>query len=89
VHRKLKGRPPFSDPLGKAGRRWLAALELPLDQHETLDGAMRQLEFVEGELCPVERSIAEIAVDWPAFRRLMTIPGVDVTTAATLLPGAA
>ncbi len=53
VHRNLKGRPPFSDPLGKAGRRWLAELELPIDERETLDGAMRQLEFTERELALV------------------------------------
>ncbi len=85
VHRNLKGRPPFSDPLGRAGRRWLAKLELPPDERESLDGAMRQLEFTERELARADGSIAEVAADWPGVRRLMTVPGVDVTTAATLM----
>lgn len=85
LHRNLKRRPPFSDPLGKAGRRWLAGQELPLDEREALDGALRQLEFTESELRGVDRAIAELALEWPEVRRLMTIPGVDVTTAATLM----
>jgi transposase len=85
LHRNLKRRPPFSDPLGKAGRRWLAGQELLLDEREALDGALRQLEFTERELRGVDRAIAELALEWPEVRRLMTIPGVDVTTAATLM----
>lgn len=85
VVRNLKGRPPFSDPLGKAGRRWLGELELPDDERETLDGCMRRLEFVEAEIAAVDEAIAKVALDYPEVKRLMTLPGVDVTTAATLL----
>jgi transposase len=37
--RNLKGRPPMSDVFGKAGRAWLAALELPADESETVAAA--------------------------------------------------
>jgi transposase len=84
LHRNLKGRPPVSDMFGKQGRAWLAELELPLDERLTLDAALRQLDFLGEELRAVDRLVAEHALDNADVRRLMTIPGVDVTTAATL-----
>lgn len=83
--RNLKERPPYSDPFGKAGRAWLERVELPIDERQTLEGCLRQLDFLAGELAIVERAIAEAALASPEIQRLMTIPGVDVTTAATLV----
>lgn len=40
--RRLKGRCPFSDMFGKAGREWLRGLELPVQECETIETAMRQ-----------------------------------------------
>ena len=59
--RNLCGRPPVTDCFGKKGRRWLAGLQLPLDERRTL------------------------AVQWPQIGRLMTVPGVNLTVAATFL----
>jgi transposase len=36
--RNLKGRPPMTDAFGKGGRVWLAELELPGDERQTVDG---------------------------------------------------
>ena len=36
--RRLIGRPPVSDLFGVKGRRWLAELELPVEERETVDG---------------------------------------------------
>ena len=83
--RNLKGRPPCSDLFGRAGRWWLAELELPIDERQTADACLRQLDFLGEELALVDRAIAEQALAEPEIRRLMTIPGVDVTTAATLI----
>ena len=83
--RNLKDRPPYTDAFGKAGRAWLERLELPLDERQTLEGCLRQLDFLGGELALVERAIAEAALASREIQRLMTIPGVDVTTAATLV----
>lgn len=83
--RNLKARPPCSDLFGCAGRRWLAELELPVDERQTVDASLRQLDFLGEELALVDRAIAEQALASPEIRRLMTIPGVDVTTAATLI----
>jgi transposase len=83
--RNLKGRPPVSDVFGKSGRAWLGALELGLDERETVDAGLRQLDFLQAELAHIDRAIAERAVESAEIRRLMTIPGVDVTTAAALM----
>jgi transposase len=83
--RNLIGRPPVSDLFGKRGRGWLAQLELPEDERDTVDACLRQLDFLAGELATLDRRIAEHALDSPDIRRLMTIPGVDVTSAATMI----
>ncbi len=83
--RNLKGRPPVSDVFGKAGLAWLGTLELGIDERETVDAGLRQLEFVRAELARVDQTIAEQALASGEIRRLMTIPGLDATTAAALM----
>ena len=83
--RRLIGRAPVSDLFGVKGRRWLAGLELPLEERETVDGAIRQIEFLECEIAEVERLIALDALASPEIRRLMSVPGVNVIVAATFL----
>ena len=83
--RCLVGRAPFSDLFGVKGRRWLAELELPEEERETVDSAMRQVEFLDAEIVAVERLIANAALRSPEIRRLMTVPGVNVIVAATFL----
>jgi len=81
--RTLKGRPPMSDAFGRGGRVWLAELELPTDERETVDGCLRQIDFLDGEIAILERAIAEHALGSDAIKRLMTVPGVSLMTAAT------
>jgi transposase len=69
---------------GNRGRVWLAEQQLPLDERLTVDGCLRQLDFLGEELAVVDRAIAEQVVGDEDVRRLMTIPGVDVITASTL-----
>jgi transposase len=83
--RCLVGRAPFSDLFGKRGRQWLAALELPSEERESVDAAMRQIEFLDGEIEAVERLIATEALDSAEIRRLMSVPGVNVIVAATFM----
>jgi transposase len=85
LHRRLKGKPPFSDVFGVKGRRWLADLELPLAERESLDGAMRHIEFLDWEIAEVERLIAGQALEWPEIRRLMTVPGVNLICACSFI----
>jgi transposase len=83
--RCLKGRPPASDLFGVKGRRWLSELELPTAERETVDAAMRQVEFLDSEIAAVEQLIAAEALCWPEVKRLMTVPGVNVIVAATFV----
>jgi transposase len=83
--RRLQGRPPMSDLFGVKGRAWLRTLELPVEEAETLESVMRQIEFLDSEIAAVERLIAREALGSPDARRLMTVPGVNVICAATFL----
>jgi transposase len=83
--RNLSGRAPASDTFGKKGRAWLATLQLPADEREMLDSCLREADFLTAELARLDREIARYALGCPEIRRLMTIPGVSVTTAATLI----
>src|SRR4051794_12029246 len=83
--RRLKGRPEASDLFGKKGRAWLAELELPIEERETLDSGLRQIEFLDAEIGLVDRAIAHDALNWPDARRLMTVRGVNLIVAVTFL----
>jgi transposase len=74
----------MSDLFGRDGRVWLAEQMLPIDERLTVDGCLRQLDFLGSELEAIDRAIAEEVVGDEDVRRLMTIPGVDVITATTL-----
>jgi transposase len=83
--RCLVGRAPFADLFGKKGRRWLEELELPEEERESVDSALRQIEFLDQEIAAVERLIATDALRSPEIKRLMTVPGVNVICAATFM----
>jgi transposase len=83
--RRLQGRPPVSDLFGVKGREWLSELRLPLEEAETLESALRHVEFLDREIAAVERLIAREALRSPEVRRLMTVPGVNVICAAAFL----
>src|SRR6516165_8482310 len=65
LQRRLQGKPPCSDLFGVKGRQWLAALELPLEERESVDAAMRHVAFLDREIAQVERRIAQQALSWP------------------------
>lgn len=83
--RRLIPKPGFSDLFGKAGRSWLGQLELPTEEKETLESALRQLDFADSEIEAIERIVAAEALQSPEVLRLMTVPGVNVITAATFM----
>jgi transposase len=83
--RRLVGRCPFTDMFGKAGRNWLRGLELPVQECETVEAAMRQIEFLDAEVAEVQRLIARDIL-WSADTRiLLSVPGVNLICAATFL----
>jgi len=83
--RCLLGRPPASDLFGKQGRVWLAGQELPVEEAETVASCLRHIDFLGGEITMLDREIARQALAFPGFGRLLTIPGVDVGTAAAVV----
>jgi transposase len=83
--RNLKGRPPMTDVFGKQGRRWLAALQLPADESETLECCVREVDFLDSEVGLIERELARQALSSESIRRLMTVPGVSLVSAATFV----
>ena len=83
--RCLVGRAPFREPFGPKGRRWLAELELPAEERESVDAGLRQIDFLDTEIEAVERLICTEALESEEIGRLMTVPGVNVICAATFM----
>src|SRR5918994_139405 len=85
--RRLRGKPPCSDLFGVKGRKWLRALErdLPPEEAETIQAALRRIAFLDREIEQVERLVAKQMLTWPESRRLSTVPGVNLIAAATFL----
>src|SRR4051812_45635249 len=85
LHRNLKGGNPATDSFSGKGRAWMLEQQLPIDERLTLEAGLRQLDFLGGELAQVDRVIAEQVIDDHDVRRLLTVPGIDVVTASTLI----
>lgn len=85
LFRNLVGAPAATDLFGVAGRRWLSKLELPPDERETVDSCLRTIAFLDSEIARFERAIARYALSSPEIRRLVTIPGVGLLSAATFV----
>jgi transposase len=83
--RNLEGKPPMSDICGRKGRRWLAALQLPADESETVACCLREVDFLDSEIALSERELASQALSCQEIRRLMTVPGVSLVSAATFV----
>jgi transposase len=85
LQRRLVAKPPFADLFGVTGRRWLADLELPVQERESVDASLSHIAFMDSEIAAVDRLIARQALSWPEIRRLMTVPGVNLICAATFM----
>ena len=78
-------RPPATDLFGVRGRAWLESLELPADERLSLDSGLALDAVLTGQVAAAERAIAAAVVDDPRARRLLTIPGVGLVVAASIL----
>jgi transposase len=76
---------PVTDLFGGRGRAWLATLELPPDQRDTLDAHLRLHDAAAREVELADRSIAKVVVRDAGVRHLLTVPGIGLTTAAALV----
>ena len=84
LHQRLI-EPPMDDLFSKRGRAWLNGLALEPDAAATLGRQLRQLALVEEELAELDRQLAQAADRQPEVKLLLTLPGVDVTVAQTLV----
>jgi transposase len=84
LHRNLVPRCPAADLFGLKGRRWLAEQQLPADERQAVEALLRQLDFHAQELGLIDAELARVALGCEDTRRLMTIPGVDVTVAMSI-----
>ena len=78
-------RPPVTDLFGVRGRTWLGWLELPPEERLTVDAAVRIDAVLSEQVAAAERAIATAVVDDPRVRRLLTIPGIGLVIAASIL----
>lgn len=85
LSRNLVPTCPHADLFSKVGRRWLRHQTLPADEWRSVEALLRQLDFHGDELAEVERDIAIDAIDDAIIARLMTIPGIDVTVAMSIV----
>lgn len=83
--RCLLGKPPVSDLFGVKGRVWLAEQSFGEEEAETVSGCLAQIGFCDGQIAAIDKQLAAAAVQSPQARRLMTIPGIGVASAVTLM----
>jgi transposase len=84
LHRNLVPRCPAADVFGRKGRAWLAEQALPADERQAVGALLRQLDFHAQELRLIDAALARVALGCQDTKRLMTIPGVDVTVARSI-----
>jgi transposase len=81
----LVGRPPASAMFGRRGREWLAGVELPADERDGVEASLRAVAFLDAEVARLDAILGSAVLGSAEMRRLMTLPGVSGTTAATLV----
>lgn len=77
--------PPATDLFGKGGRVFLGALTLPPVSQHRLEACLRLLDTIAAEVAQADREIAERFRSDPQTARLLPIPGIGPTIAATIL----
>jgi transposase len=83
--RTLSPRPPMTDLFGRGGRCWLDALPLPAEERLTVQGCLRQVDLFDEQVAQLDRAVAERGAASPEIRHLLTVPGVNLITAATFV----
>lgn len=76
---------PFERLFTKKGHAWLASVEMPAWGRRDIDSERRLLEALEREIDLLDDELAKVGYSLEKVRLLMTLPGVDVNTAITLL----
>jgi transposase len=76
---------PLKSLFDRAGLAWLASAELDTQARMLLDSDLRQLASLEGETDLLDAELAKRGYADEKVKLLMTLPGVDVTTATALV----
>ena len=78
--------PPYKGVLfSQRGRTWLKAQPLPEDQRRVVLRHAGELDRLGAELAEVDKGLAQMALEEPRVKRLMTITGVNATVAMGVL----
>src|SRR5216117_2969136 len=80
--RNLKQRSLTTDLFGAAGRRWLAAQEVPVDEREMVEACLRGIDFLDRELASLKGALSEPVISRPAAtsRSRKSIPRRQAST---------
>ncbi len=84
LHAHLIPPCPHGNLVGISGRKWLAKQTLPADERAAIERHLGLIDQINEALTVVEADIAVHALNDPTIRRLMTLPGIDVTVAASV-----
>lgn len=78
-------RYPGTDLFGRAGRAWLAELELDAHSRSLVELLLVTIDEADAHVCALTRQLREHLRGAPEVQLLETIPGVGFLTAATLV----
>lgn len=84
LHAHLIPPCPHGNLVGISGRKWLTRQILPPDERAAIERHLGLIDQISEALTVVEADIAVHALNDPTIRRLMTLPGIDVTVAASV-----
>lgn len=77
--------PPVKRLFSAEGLAWLRAVELDEQARLLVDGDLRLLEFLQKEIDALDAELARRGHASDAVKLLMTLPGVDATTAEAMM----
>ncbi|MER9751375.1 IS110 family transposase [Mesorhizobium sp. M0140] len=84
LHAHLIPPCPHGNLVGISGRKWLTRQILPADERAAIERHLGLINQINEALTVVEADIAVHALQDPTIRRLITLPGLDVTVAASV-----
>ena len=84
LHAHLIPSCPHADLCGAKGRAWLSEQVVPEDERLAIERHLREFDRLGADLQVIERDLARAALADEGVKRLMTIPGVDMTVALAM-----
>ncbi|RVD67506.1 IS110 family transposase, partial [Mesorhizobium sp. M4A.F.Ca.ET.029.04.2.1] len=84
LHSHLIPSCPHADLCGTKGRSWLSEQVVPQDERLAIDRHLREFDRLGEDLQVIERDLARSALEDEGVKRLMTIPGIDMTVALAM-----